>query len=318
MNHVRVPGFDAPRSLFHLKLLDLVYSVRARGELPSADLLVTNTFWLPVLVRSSRFGQLYVHVARYPKGQMKLYRHAARLQTVSRAMVDAICKEDPTAARKVRAIPYPLDCTAGLPPPITGSHRKKQLLYVGRIHPEKGIELLIESFMRLRRPEFDEWRLVIVGPAEVKFGGGGNGFLDHLQTLAKPIEDRVTWIGPEFDREKLAWHYRQATVFVYPSLAERGETFGLAPLEAMACGCVPVVSNLECFRDFITDGQTGHVFDHRADDPADALAVKLQDVLTNTAGLHATKRQAEQYSRNFRLETIAGRYLEDFASVTVK
>jgi glycogen synthase len=39
-------------------------------------------------------------------------------------------------------------------------------------------------------------------------------------------------------------------------VAETGEAFGVAPIEAMAYGCAPLVSNLACFRDFIEDGVT--------------------------------------------------------------
>ena len=79
----RIKGYDVPKSLLMLKWLDLLYSTRIRRILPDADILITHTFWLPILVRSTKYGKLYVHVGRSPKGQMKLYRHAARLQTVS-------------------------------------------------------------------------------------------------------------------------------------------------------------------------------------------------------------------------------------------
>jgi glycosyltransferase involved in cell wall biosynthesis len=74
----------------------------------------------------------------------------------------------------------------------------------------------------------------------------------------------VEWIGPIYDQEDLQDKYQKAAIFVYPSLAENGETFGVAPLEAMACGAVPVVSSLACFRDFIKPGRNGEVFDHRS------------------------------------------------------
>src|SRR5579862_4174005 len=54
--HVRVPGFDTPRSRVQLKMLDMVYATRVRRILPVADILVTHTFWLPILVRSRRYG----------------------------------------------------------------------------------------------------------------------------------------------------------------------------------------------------------------------------------------------------------------------
>ena len=43
----------------------------------------------------------------------------------------------------------------------------------------------------------------------------------------------------------------ESKFFIYPSKAERGETFGLSVLEAMSCGTVPIVSSLACFKDFL-------------------------------------------------------------------
>ena len=71
VRHIRVSGFAQPRSSLWLKFLDLIYSVRVRFVLPRADILVTNTFWLPMLVRGRAPGLVYVHVQRGPKGQMR-------------------------------------------------------------------------------------------------------------------------------------------------------------------------------------------------------------------------------------------------------
>src|SRR5258707_5552694 len=83
VKHLRVAGFDTPRSLIWLKFLDLIYSLRTMSILPRADIIVTNTFWLPILLRNSRRGKIYVHVGRYPKGQMCFYGKVARLQSPS-------------------------------------------------------------------------------------------------------------------------------------------------------------------------------------------------------------------------------------------
>src|SRR5450432_138641 len=74
VQHRRVRGFSQPRSIVRLKLFDLVYSLGVRRVLPPADILVTNTFWLPLLVRGTKRGLLYVHVQRGPKGQMRYYK----------------------------------------------------------------------------------------------------------------------------------------------------------------------------------------------------------------------------------------------------
>src|SRR5438067_12002557 len=118
VRHIRVRGFDSPRSLLCLKALDLFYSLRVRRVLPAADILVTNTFWLPLLTRDSVRGRVYVHVGRYPKGQMRFYGSAARLQAPSRAIAAAIAREVPSLTSKTIAIPYPRPQPRADAPPL--------------------------------------------------------------------------------------------------------------------------------------------------------------------------------------------------------
>ena len=108
VQHRRVRGYGQPRSIVRLKLLDLFYSLRVRRILPAADILVTNTFWLPMLVRGTGCGLVYVHVQRGPKRQMHCYAHVARLCAVSRAIAEAIVAEAPQLREKVRVLPNAL------------------------------------------------------------------------------------------------------------------------------------------------------------------------------------------------------------------
>src|SRR5437762_14010305 len=98
---------------------------------------------------------------------------------------------------------------------------------------------------------------MIVGPTGTRLGGGGEAYLASLQSAVEKGEGKISFTGPIFDPSELASVFRRARLFIYPSLSERGESFGLAPLEAMADGCAVLVSNLDCFQDFIRDGQTG-------------------------------------------------------------
>ncbi len=315
VRHIRVRGHDTPRRLVWLKALDLFYSLRVRRVLPAADILVTNTFWLPVLVRSKKPGALYVHVARYPKGQMRFYKHAARLQTVTNPIREAIIAEVSDIAAKVCCIPYPLPDAPGAPLGPDVPVREKLLLYTGRIHPEKGIHLLIEAVARLGDRLPSDWRLVLVGPWDAAAGGGGEGYLAELRRLAQPLGERVEFAGPTYDPAQLAAHYRAASLFLYPSLAEKGETFGVAPLEAMSHGCPALVSSLACFRDFLEEDVNGFVFDHRAKDPAGALAEKINALLAAPERLEAAARRGIETAARFSVERIAGLYLEDFRSL---
>jgi len=317
VRHIRVAGYDTPSSLAVLKGLDLIYSLRALRVLPVADILVTNTFWLPFFVRSKRYGKLYVHAARYPKGQMRFYAHADRLQTVSHPIREAIVREVPQLTVKVRCIPNPL---SGEVPALElgkykGEGKEKRIMYAGRIHPEKGIALLLDAIALIPEERLDGWKLYVVGPAEAKYGGGGEAYLAELKRRSKKISKKIVWTGAIFDSDCLNEYYRSASLFVYPSLAEKGETFGLAPLEAMAQGCPALVSNLDCFRDFINEDVNGFVFDHRAENPALALAEKLQALIGDRERLAEAAVWAHQKAGEFSLGCVAGQYLEDFQSL---
>lgn len=312
VRHLRIAGFDTPASLLWLKFFDLVYSVRTKRRLPRADIIVTNTFWLPLFLHNSRWGKLYVHIGRFPKRQMCLYQHAARLQTPSRAVADAVAKEVPELKAKIVAIPYPRLETNGSTGERATVEREKNILFVGRVHPEKGVHLLIDAFANAAAPLFFAWNLIIVGPTENRYGGGGERYLDQLRRSATRSAGRVHFRGAIFDPVALSNEYRQAQIFAYPSLAEKGESFGLAPLEAMAHGCAVVVSDLACFHDFIRDGETGSVFNHRGSDPAGALRAKLAALVGNETGRSQIAAAGGRKSAEYSLPKVADQFLADF------
>src|SRR5262249_29118924 len=109
--------------------------------------------------------------------------------------------------------------------------------------------------------------------------------------------------------------YRAAAIFVYPSIAERGEAFGLAPLEAMASGCATIVSSLECFDDFTRDGVNALAFDHRASRPEAELATLLGRLMSDAALAENIASAGRQAALAFQTRTIAGKMLDDFQSL---
>jgi glycosyltransferase involved in cell wall biosynthesis len=313
IRHIRVRGFDTPRSLLWLKFLDLLYSLRALSVLPESEVIVTNTFWLPILIWQAK-TKIYVHVGRFPKGQMRFYSRAARLQAPSHAVAEAIKTEAPQLSSKVAVIAYPLpEKRADNPPPI--AQRAKTILFVGRIHPEKGVHLLVEAFANKARTVFADWTLMIVGPDAEKYGGGGEAYVRLLKSTAQSVVDKVIFRGAVFDPTVLENELCSVRLFVYPSLAEKGEAFGLAPLEAMAQGCAVLVSNLDCFRDFVREGETGFAFDHRAANPADVLGQKLEQLIVDQALLDRVAEAGYRQSAEYSVERVADQFLADFDSL---
>jgi len=311
VRHVRVRGGDTPVSRLVHQGRDLLYTWRVSRQLQRADVVVTNTFWAPILFSPRRHGPLWVHVQRYPRGQMRLYRMAARLQTVSRVVADAIVQQLPSAHSRVCVIPNPVSLPAF---PLAVARDPNLVLFVGRIHPEKGIDLLIHAATLARRTA-PTLRFQVVGPCEPRFGGGGAGFQAALEERVARHGAQVTFTGPVFDEAELAAHYASASVFVYPSLAAHGEASPVAPLEALARGCPVVTSDLPCFDDTIGFGSHARRFDHRAPDSGPGLLDAIGALLRDRPAWQAASFAAAARARNFSVERIAGEYLAGFAQL---
>jgi glycosyltransferase involved in cell wall biosynthesis len=102
----------------------------------------------------------------------------------------------------------------------------KKMVFLSRIHPKKGIELLLEAW---RNTDTRDWTLEIAG----------NGELDYIKTLTQSAQDleNVRFVGPQYGESK--WNFlRSADVMVLPTYSEN---FGIVVAEALAVG-VPVIT----------------------------------------------------------------------------
>jgi glycosyltransferase involved in cell wall biosynthesis len=307
--HKRVKGYATPSSGLHQKWLDLLYSLRVRSVVPiDADIVVTNTFWSPLLLPANLRQRCIPDVQRVPKGQMRLYGQAARLRANSTPVADAIRQELPVERHyQVVMIPNPLPFQVSLS--LSPTLKKPVLLYTGRVHPEKGLEMLIRAFQKLTT----DWTLRIVGPSDTSAGGGGPTYLALLQRLAGTAQ--IEFTGPVYDTELLNQMYAEAAIFAYPSIAEKGETFGLAPLEAMAWGCVPIVSNLACFHDFIKHESNGLVFDHRRPEADILLGEAISRLQMNTSFRDKLAEQALAVRQTHSTSFIASQFIQEFEEI---
>jgi glycosyltransferase involved in cell wall biosynthesis len=321
IRHLRLPGFNHRRRLAANLLLDFLWSWRVFFALPRADVVVVNAVTLPAWLGWGKpaAGRVVLMTGRMPKGQYRFYRRIALVLAASSYVRDRVTAENPALAAVTRIYGYPLDWAALQQPARPANPAPPAIGYVGRLHEEKGLRLLAGALeIVARTPGLPAWRLVVCGPADVARGGSGTEFKAMLeQRLAAALPSgAVSFLEPRFDPRALAEVYRSLDVFCYPSLAEEGETFGLAVAEAMAAGAVPVVSRLACFTDFVSDGADGLVFDHRAADPAAALAACLVRLLRDPALRQRLAAAAVTTARRYDHAAYAAAALADFRQLT--
>jgi glycosyltransferase involved in cell wall biosynthesis len=317
IHHIRVAGFDHRKHLAANLVLDLVWGFRVARVLPAGDVVICNTVTLPVWLHRVRpsAGKVAVVAGRRPRGQIGFYRSVARIYAPSSSVAARITAA--WASERTRVSGNPIEWSllarsaSQASPPVTVG-------FVGRVHPEKGLALLVRAACRLAdRKDLPEWRLRVVGPAGIKEGGGGLDWFSALQgEAAKALGGRVEWLEPEYDPERLACIYGRMEVFCYPSLAEKGETFGVSVAEAMAARCAVVVSALDCFSDLVTDGQTGLVFDHLAPDADRLLANCIGRLIANAGERKGLADRGQQHVRRFDYAEVSQRILEDLSDLT--
>jgi len=161
---------------------------------------------------------------------------------------------------KIAIIPNGIDLSEYAELPPKGVFKKKFnipedkriILYLGRIHEIKGVDILIKAYASLaKKINFKDTLLVIAGPDD--------GYLSEAKALAHTlrVSDSVRFVGPLYGRDKLA-AYVDSEFCVLPS---RYETFPMALLEAYACAKPIVASNVGGLRELIVDGETGLLFE---------------------------------------------------------
>jgi glycosyltransferase involved in cell wall biosynthesis len=263
-----------------------------------------------------RAGAIVVNVNRWPKGQMKLYRRAERLAAASSAIRDEVIRQCPDVASRVKVLPNPIDTAVFVPPtpPRSRAAGAGTILYTGRVHPEKGVHLLIDAVRQLVG-EFPAVRLRIIGATSIAGGGGGKEYVARLKAQGQGLD--IELVDPIYDRQALASELQRADYYCYPSLAAQGEAMPVAPVEAMATGLAPVVSGLPVFRDYIDPGRTGLVFDHsdEGDGAIKNLADALRQLVIDPALADRLGQWAAQEALRFSYASVAQLCLEDFAEL---
>jgi glycosyltransferase involved in cell wall biosynthesis len=129
---------------------------------------------------------------------------------------------------RIEVIPNGVDLPAATSPAAKPAGRTRQVLSLGRLHPLKGLDLLIDAWQMASQElePGDRWELVIAGPDEQGTRGG-------LEQKARQHGlSNVRFTGPLYGEDK-AQALASADLFVLPS---RSENFGIAVAEALAAG----------------------------------------------------------------------------------
>lgn len=202
---------------------------------------------------------------------------------------------------RVFVVPPGVDLATFRPLDRTEARRKIGLggpliLFVGRLERLKGVEIAIRALALLSDRAHPDLRLVVLGE-DAREGGvrdADESEKARLKAIASAlgIRDRVDFLGSVAHHE-LPYFYSAADVCVMPSYSE---SFGLVGLEAQACGCPVVASDVPGLRSVIRDGVSGFLID--GDDPAE-YADRVGRLLADPQLAEQMGRRASMLAQRF-------------------
>jgi glycosyltransferase involved in cell wall biosynthesis len=313
----------------------LLYALRVALSVRRYDaVLVVNFLQFASLIRffnRSATICLYMHcewLTRYPgAAAARRLRRVDLVVGCSDYITEAIKARFPTIAARCHTLHNGVDtvrfCPSRKPP--AQRERPQRLLFVGRLSPEKGVHVLIEALHMLAQSH-PLLRLDLVGDPDVppyiylapghrdpavaglmRFYGNrafdrvrrqlvlrGRAYLADL-TAAAAGDARIVFHGQVAQTDTLDF-YREATVFVFPSIWH--EAFGMPIIEASACGLPVVATYSGGIPEIVEHRRTGILVecDHARD-----LARAIGEVLDNPAlaralGEFGRRRAVEQFS----------------------
>lgn len=175
------------------------------------------------------------------------------------------------------------------------------VLAVARLVPQKGIDVLVRAYERLRSTGCVEHDLLIAGDGPLR---------TELERLAVDLDvaGNVVFLGPT-DRAGVASLFRGASVFVLPSFHE---PFGIVVLEAMAAGAPVVATRVGGVPEFVVDGVNGLLVEPN---DADGLASAIAEVLADQELTAMRVAEGRHTANSHDWNSVTLTYLRAFESV---
>ena len=218
------------------------------------------------------------------------YRRATSIAADTQSTADSLIREYRLSPKKVNLIPCGLDFETFQP--TKGKKIPGSCLFVGRFDSRKGLPHLLEAWAMVVKTQPGS-RLSVIGD-----GPESSAALKRIAQLG--IQDSVRFLG-RVSTEELVRLYSEAQCVAVPSVFEG---FGLAALEALACGTRVVARNVEGLRDVVNRPELGSLV---AADDSIAFAEAIVKEFDEPQSVDGETRAwlAEQYG----WQQIAARYV---------
>jgi len=210
---------------------------------------------------------------------------------------------------KIVIVPNGIDESKYEKLPPKGSFRTKYhlenskiVLYVGRLHLSKGIDILIESFVDISK-EIDNSKLVIIGPDD--------GYQEYFEQLVKKLglERNVIFTGFLSTYEKIS-AFIDADVFVTPWFSGFPITF----LESCVCG-TPIITTTKGDKLSWINGSVGLVVNYDKNDLKDGILYILSD---NKVKHNFNKNCKAIVEKHFTLTKVVDQIFDNYCDITYK
>ncbi|MCB9134332.1 MAG: glycosyltransferase [Anaerolineales bacterium] len=225
--------------------------------------------------------------------------------------------------RKVVVVPPGVDTSHFYPIPQDEAREftniplhHQNILFVGRIEPLKGVDLLIQAIGMMTRQGLvnrKQLSVTIIGGDPNVSRTEMTHEMARLQDLRNDygVGDVVAFLGKR-GQDTLAYYYSAADVLVMPS---HYESFGMVALEAMACGTPVVATEVGGLAYLIKDGLTGFLFP--GDDP-DTLCDRLTALITNATVREQMSQKAVAHAQQYRWQEVAQQLVNVYQSLDVR
>lgn len=191
----------------------------------------------------------------------------------------------------------------------------QMILFVGRIEPLKGLDVLLQAIAILRNQGvYDNFPfcLAVIGGEPDEYIDDSDSEMARIQEMRTQLglKDFVVFLGKR-GQETLPYYYSAAEMVILPS---HYESFGMVALEAMACGTPVVASQVGGLAFLVQDGITG--FHVPVGDP-EALGDRIIALLANPSLRKQMGDQAAQFAHEYRWEKISQQILNLYKELVI-